>query len=171
MTAWIVPLAVSGILLYGAARRVDIVSSFLTGAKEGLHTALAILPPLVLLLTVIGMLRASGGLDVLSGLLAPLFRLLGVPPETAPLALIRPLSGSGALAALEDALSAYGADSLAGRTAAVMMSSTETTFYTTAVYFGAVGVKRTRYAIPCALIGDLTGIIVSAWAVRLFFGC
>ncbi len=169
MTAWIVPLVVSGILLYGTLHRVDIVSSFLAGAKEGLQTAVSILPSLILLLTVIGMLRASGGLAQIAAWLSPLFQSIGVPPETAPLALIRPLSGSGALAALEDVLQMYGADSMAGRTAAVLMSSTETTFYAVAVYYGAVGVKRSRHTIPCALIGDLTGLLASAWVVRLFF--
>ena len=154
MTVWIVPLAVTGILLYGALRRVDIVSSFLAGAKDGLQTAASILPSLILLLTVIGMLRASGGLEQISNCISPL---------------IRPLSGSGSLAALEDVLQTYGADSIAGRTAAVMMSSTETTFYAVAVYYGAVGVKRSRYTIPCALVGDLTGLLASAWIVRLFF--
>ena len=169
MTVWIVPLAVTGILLYGALRRVDIVSSFLAGAKDGLQTAASILPSLILLLTVIGMLRASGGLEQISNCISPLFQWLGIPPETAPLALIRPLSGGGSLAALEDVLQTYGADSIAGRTAAVMMSSTETTFYAVAVYYGAVGVKRSRYTIPCALVGDLTGLLASAWIVRLFF--
>ena len=169
MTVWIVPLAVRGILLYGALRRVDIVSSFLAGAKDGLQTAASILPSLILVLTVIGMLPASGGLEQISNCISPLFQWLGIPPETAPLALIRPLSGSGSLAALEDVLQTYGADSIAGRTAAVMMSSTETTFYAVAVYYGAVGVKRSRYTIPCALVGDLIGLLASAWIVRLFF--
>ena len=116
------------------------------------------------------MLRASGALDALTRLLAPLFSLLGIPVETAPLMLLRPVSGSGALAVAGELIGEYGADSLIGRTAAVMLGSTETTFYVIAVYFGAVGIKKTRYAIPAALCADLTGFVASAFAVRLLWG-
>lgn len=165
MSAWILPLTVCFILFYAAVKKVDITASFCQGVQDGLQTLRSILPSLLLLLTAIGMLRASGGLEQISTWLAPLFTALGVPPETVSLALLRPLSGSGSLAALEDTLATYGADSLIGRTAAVMMASTETTFYTAAIYFGSVGIKRTRHAIPCALLGDLTAVLVSAWIV------
>lgn len=169
MTAWILPGVVCAILVYGAIKKVDIANAFFAGAREGLQTALSILPPLLLLLTAIGMLRASGGLQQIADCVAPLFRMLGIPPEITPLALLRPLSGSGSLAALEDALQTYGADSAIGRTAAVMMASTETTLYTTAVYLGAVDVKRGRHTIPCALLGDVTAVLVSAWIVAFLF--
>jgi spore maturation protein B len=116
------------------------------------------------------MLRASGATEWLSGLCAPLLEHLGIPPETMPLMLIRPVSGSGALAVASDLIAAQGPDSYAGRVAAVMLGSTETTFYTIAVYFGSAGIIKTRHTIPAALAADLTGFFASALAVRLFFG-
>ena len=141
----------------------------LQGGAEGLKLLLHITPALVILLTAVTMLRASGAVDLLSRLLAPLFRLFGIPPETAMLVLIRPISGSAALAVGSELMAQYGPDSLIGRTAAVMLGSTETTFYTISVYFGAVGIKKTRYAIPAALIADLTGFIVASLTARYFF--
>jgi spore maturation protein B len=141
----------------------------LQGGAEGLKLLLHITPALVILLTAVTMLRASGAVDLLSRLLAPLFRLFGIPPETAMLVLIRPISGSAALAVGSELMAQYGPDSLIGRTAAIMLGSTETTFYTISVYFGAVGIKKTRYAIPAALIADLTGFIVASLTARYFF--
>jgi len=126
-------------------------------------------PQLVLMLTAVTMLRESGFFALLTPVFAPVFRLLGIPPEVAPLVLIRPLSGSAALAVGTDLMREYGVDSLIGRTAAVMLGSTETTFYTISVYFGAAGVKKTRYALPAALIADLTGFCMAALSVRVFF--
>ena len=125
---------------------------------------LHIIPALVALLTAVSMLRASGAMELLSRLCAPLFELLGIPPETAPLMLIRPVSGSGALAVASELMAAHGPDSTVGRVAAVMMGSTETTFYTIAVYFGS------RHTVPAALAADFTGFLAAAWTVRLFFG-
>ena len=116
------------------------------------------------------MLRASGALDALITLLEPLLSLLGIPPETGTLMLLRPISGSGALAVAGDLIAEHGADSIVGRTAAVMLGSTETTFYVIAVYFAAAGVKKTRYAVPAALCADLTGFIVSSWCVSRLWG-
>ena len=106
----------------------------------------------------------------LTELLRPALELLGIPPETAPLMLLRPISGSGAMAAASELMQSFGPDSYVGRTAAVMLGSTETTFYVVAVYFGAAGVRRTRWAVPAALCADLAGFAASALAVRLFFG-
>ena len=131
---------------------------------------LRIVPALVGLLTAVSMLRASGAMEYLSTLCAPVLDLLGIPPETAPLMLVRPVSGSGALAVGSELMAAHGPDSYIGRTAAVMLGSTETTFYTVAVYFGAAGIHKTRHTIPAALTADLTGFVASALAVRLFFG-
>ena len=125
---------------------------------------------LAALLTAVYMLRASGALDGLTHLLAPLLTALGVPPETAPLLVIRPLSGSGALAAGSDLMRQYGTDSYIGRCAAVMLGCTETTFYTVAVYFGAAGIRKTRYTVPAALTADAAAFLSAALAVRLFFG-
>jgi len=128
-----------------------------------------IFPNLVCLLTAVYMLRASGALEAFANLLAPVFRVLGVPAELVPLMVVRPISGSGALAVGAELIEAHGADSLIGRIAAVMLGSTETTFYVIAIYFGAVGIRRTRHAIPAALIADVVGFFMAAWVVRLWF--
>ena len=122
----------------------------------------SLVPTLVLLLTAVTMLRASGAVELIGKIATPLFHRLGLPPETAILVLIRPISGSAALAVGAELMMTYGADSLIGRTAAVMLGSTETTFYTISVYFGAAGIKKTRYALPAALIADLTGFITAS---------
>ena len=121
----------------------------------------------LLLLTAVHMLKASGAVELLSGLLSPVFTFFGIPPETAMLVLIRPISGSAALAIGADLMGQYGPDSLIGRTVAVMLGSTETTFYTISVYFGATGIRKTRYAVPAALIADLVGFCMASWSVRL----
>ena len=130
---------------------------------------MTILPALVLLLTAVHMLRASGAVALLSRFFAPVFSFFGIPPETAMLVLIRPISGSAALAVGADLMWEHGVDSLIGRTAAVMLGSSETTFYTISVYFGAAGIKRTRYAIPAALCADVVGFFCAALFTRLFF--
>lgn len=168
-TAFVTPCLLAGAALYALRQRVDVFSALTQGAGEGLSVVIRILPALAALLTAVYMLRASGALDALTALLAPALTVLGVPPETAPLLVIRPLSGSGALAAGGDIMRQYGPDSYIGRCAAVMLGCTETTFYTVAVYFGAAGIKRTRYTIPAALTADLAAYLAAAWAVRLFF--
>ena len=160
-------LILAALALYGALRGVDVFAAMTEGIAEGLRVLLRIFPAVAALLTAVYALRASGALDALTGLLAPAFRLLGIPVETAPLVLLRPISGSGALAVAGDIMARYGPDALAGRTAAVMLGSTETTFYVIAVYFGAAGVKKTRWAIPAALCADFTGFVLSSLAVRL----
>ena len=141
----------------------------LQGASDGLKLLYSILPTLILLLTAVYMLRASGAVELLSGLLSPVFRLFGIPPETALLVLIRPISGSAALAVGADLMVQHGVDSRIGRTAAIMLGSTETTFYTISVYFGAAGIKKTRYTIPAALIADFTGFFMASWTEKLLF--
>ncbi len=163
----IVPLVICAIMAAGLAKKVDVFGAFVEGAREGLVTSARILPSLVLMLTAIGMFRASGALEWFTGLIAPAAGFFGFPEEVVPLALIRPVSGSGALAYFGELLETAGPDSFAGEVASVLMGGTETTFYTIAVYFGAVGVKKTGAALPAALLGDLTGFIMSALAVRL----
>ena len=170
LSALILPLLLSALALYGTGRRVNVYAALTHGAEEGLTVLLHIIPALVALLTAVSMLRASGAMELLSRLCAPLFELLGIPPETAPLMLIRPVSGSGALAVVSELMAAHGPDSTVGRVAAVMMGSTETTFYTIAVYFGSAGIVRTRHTVPAALAADFTGFLAAAWTVRLFFG-
>ena len=169
-SAYLVPLLLMGTALYALGKRVNVYEALTKGAEEGLGILLRIFPSLVGLLTAVYMLRASGAMDLLGELAAPLLEKLGIPPETAALLFIRPVSGSGALAVGSELMAAHGPDSYIGRVAAVMLGSTETTFYTIAVYFGAVGISRTRYAVPAALCADLTGFLAAAWAVRLCFG-
>ena len=168
-SSFVIPALLATVAVWGMGRRVDVYSALTHGAEEGLRVMLHILPALVGLLTAVSMLRASGALDWFSGLCAPLLNAVGVPPQTTPMMLIRPVSGSGALAVASDLILTYGPDSYEGRVAAVMLGSTETTFYTIAVYFGSAGIVRTRHTIPAALAADLTGFLASALAVRLFF--
>ena len=157
------------IAVIGLAKKQDVYSALLEGGLEGLKLLLSIAPALVMLLSAVHMLRASGAIELLTRLFSPVCKLLGIPPETMPLVLLRPFSGSAALAVGADLMSTYGPDSLIGRTAAVMLGSTETTFYTISVYFGAAGIRKTRYAIPAALIADLSGFVMASLTARLFF--
>ena len=151
-----------GISLFALHRKQELYPCLLEGGREGLQLLFSIIPALVLLLTAVHMLRASGGMELLCKLLRPVFRPLGIPVETLPLILIRPFSGSAALAVGTDLMASYGPDSLIGRTVAIMLGSTETTFYTISVYFGAAGIKKTRYTVPAALIADLTGFFIAS---------
>ena len=169
MTDYIAALILLFSSLLALRKKENTYDLLLQGSAEGLKLLLHITPALVILLTAVTMLRASGAIDLLSSLLAPFFRLFGIPPETAMLVLIRPISGSAALAVGSELMAQYGPDSLIGRTAAIMLGSTETTFYTISVYFGAVGIKKTRYAIPAALLADLTGFITASLTARYFF--
>lgn len=165
----IVPLLILGVSSFALYKKVDVYQSISDGAAEGLKVMVRILPSLIALLTAVYMLRASGALDAAAVICAPVLDFLGIPPETVPLMLIRPISGGGALGVGSEIINQFGADSLVGMTAAVMLGSTETTFYTIAVYFGSVGIKKTRYAIPAALCADLAGFLVAALTVRLMF--
>lgn len=169
MTSFLIPAMIAFVAVYGCVRRVDIYDGLVTGAGQGLGTMARIAPAMIVLMTVVYMLRASGFLELAAEVLAPALRALGIPPETVALLLVRPVSGSAALGVGAELIGTYGPDSLIGRTAAVMLGSTETTFYTIAVYFGAAGVSRTRHAVPAALCGDLAGFIAAAAAVRIFF--
>lgn len=162
----ILPLILLGVSLFTLRRKENLYDALVSGAGEGLDVLKSIVPALVVLLTGVQMLRASGAMEALTGILSPVFRFLGIPPETAPLVLIRPFSGSAALAVGAEIMAAYGVDSDIGRTAAIMLGSTETTFYTISVYFGAAGVKRTRYAVPAALLADLTGFLMASITAR-----
>jgi len=167
---YVVPIFISAILIYGLVKKVDVFSVFIAGAREGLVTAVNILPALVALLTAVGMLRASGALDALVALVAPAAEAFGFPAEVLPGALMRPISGSGSLAVLENTLTTYGADSVVGRIASVMQGSSETTFYTLAVYFGAVNIKKTGAVLPCAIAADFAGFVGACVATKLFMG-
>lgn len=169
MIDYIVPallLVVSVLALHKKENTYDLL---LTGAAEGLKLLLTLVPALIMLLTAVTMLRSSGAIGLISRYLSPVFEFFGIPPETAILVLIRPISGSAALAVGADLMAQYGVDSTVGRTAAIMLGSTETTFYTISVYFGAAGIKKTRYTIPAALIADFTGFLVASLTARIFF--
>lgn len=170
MTVWIIPAITVFICVYALFKGSDVFSDFLDGARENLKTCAELLPTLIAIITAIGMLRASGAVDMLTGLASGALGKIGFPAACLPLALIRPISGSGALAVCEQILSECGPDSFAGRTASVMLGATETTFYTIAVYFGSVKIKKTRQTLPAALLGDLTGFILSVLTVNIFLG-
>ena len=170
VSAWAIPLLLAGIPAYALARRVRVYPVFLEGAKEGFETGVRIVPPLVAIFVALGMLRASGALEALTDLLAPVTGPLGLPASVLPLVLVRPLSGGAALGVVGDVLRSEGPDGYAGRLASVMAGSTETTFYVLAVYFGAAGVSRYRHALPAALLADLAGFAAAIAAVRLVFG-
>ena len=167
ISVWAIPVMLVGIPLAGIIRGVKVYDVFVEGAKEGFDVAVKIIPFLVGILVAIGMFRGSGAMDLLTAALRPLMAATGFPAELMPLAILRTLTGSGSLAFTTDLIKTYGPDSLIGRMAATMYGSSETTFYVLAVYFGAVGVKRTRHAVPAALIGDVVAAIatvaVCAW--------
>ena len=166
ITDYFVPILLFLVCCFALRRKEDPYGLMLMGAAEGLKLLFTLVPALVLLLTAVSMLRASGAIDLMSRFAAPVFSFLGIPPETAVLVLIRPISGSAALAVGSELMAQYGVDSRIGRTAAIMLGSTETTFYTISVYFGAAGIKKTRYTVPAALIADLTGFVVAALTAR-----
>ncbi len=169
ITNFIIPLLLSGIMIYGLVKQVNVFDTFIEGAKEGFHTSVKILPALVALMIAVSMFKASGALDIVTYSISPVTNFLQIPKEVLPLALLRPVSGSGALAMLETILAQYGPDSLIGRVASVLQGSTETTFYTIAVYYGAVGIKNTRHTVFASLAADFTTLAMSCIAVRLFF--
>lgn len=169
MTDYIVPLLLTVICILALGKKENAYEHMLAGGREGLEILFSIVPTLVLLLTAVTMLRASGAMEMLTGFLSPVMSAFGIPPETAPLVLIRPISGSAALAIGTELMATYGVDSTVGRTAAIMLGSTETTFYTVSVYFGAAGIKKTRYTIPAALFADFMGFFMASVTTRLFF--
>lgn len=169
MLDYLIPLLLLAIMLLALRKKENGYDLLLSGGADGLKLLISLVPTLVLLLTAVTMLRASGAVEAISKFAAPVFGFFGIPPETAILVLIRPISGSAALAVGADLMAQHGVDSLIGRTAAVMLGSTETTFYTISVYFGAADIKKTRYTIPAALIADFTGFLMASLTVRFFF--
>ena len=167
MTSWIVPLTVLGILWYGIARGTNVYEAMVDGIREGLRVCAGIFPAVLIMMTAVSMLRASGAVRVLADTAAPLMARLGVPAECLPLALLRPFTGGGAMAVGSEIIAAAGADSFVGRVAAVMLGSSETSFYVVAVYSAYLQMKNTRYALPAAICADLAAFLAAGWAVRL----
>lgn len=170
MSYWMLPALIAGLVLYGWAREVRVYDSLVVGAKQGFDVALRIIPYLVAILVAIGMFRASGGIDLMVAAIGPFTALIGMPAEALPMAILRPLSGSGAFGVMTEIMKTHGPDSLIGYMVSTFQGSTETTFYTLAVYFGAVGIKDTRHALPACLAADLAGIVAAVFIVNLMFG-
>lgn len=168
LAKFIIPSLLVGIPLYAlAVQRIKVYEVFVVGAKDGFTIAVRIIPYLVAILVAVGMFRASGALELLLSLLAPVLNFIGFPPENLPLALMRPLSGSGSLGLLTDLVNEHGADSLYAKIGATMYGSSETTFYVLAVYFGSVGVMKSRHAVPAGLFADAVGAITAVFICKL----
>jgi len=169
ISIWAIPVFLLGIPLYGAARKIKVYESFVQGAKEGFQVGVRIIPYLVAILVAVGMLRAAGAIDSLAMLLDPVLRRIGMPAEILPLAIMRPLSGSGSLGIVTELVKAHGPDSFIARLAASAYGSTETTFYVLAVYFGAVGIKKARHAVVAGLVADIVSLIAAVVVCRYVF--
>ena len=166
---FVLPAIIVGFPLYGLIKGVAVYEEFVEGAKEGFKVAVMIIPYLVAILFAIGMFRASGAMEALTGLLSPVLGAIGIPSEILPMALIRPLTGSGSAALVVDMIDQYGEDSILVKIAATMFGSTETTFYVIAVYFGAVNIKKTRHAVPAGLLADMAAFLVAVYLIQLIF--
>ncbi len=162
-------IIIVGFPLYGLFKKVPVYESFIEGAKEGFGVAVRIIPYLVAILFAIGMFRASGAMDFLIDGLRPVFAFIGIPAEVLPMAIIRPLTGSGSAAIVADMINVYGEDNILVKMVATMFGSTETTFYVIAVYFGAVGVSKARHALPAGLIADFAAFIFAAYLIQILF--
>ncbi len=170
LSVFVLPAIIIGFPLYGLIKKVPVYEEFVEGAKEGFGVAVMIIPYLVAILFAIGMFRASGALDFMIEGLRPVLGLIGIPPEVIPMAIVRPLTGSGSAAIVLDMINQFGEDSILVKMAATMFGSTETTFYVIAVYFGAVNVKKTRHAVPAGLMADFFAMFAAVYVVRLLFG-
>jgi len=166
MSEYIVPAIIFIILISAVMKKAPVYDSMCSGAADGLKIIIKILPSMICIMSAAAMMRASGIIDFLVDVLSPLTERIGIPAEIMPMAMLRPVSGSGALGLLADNLKTYGVDSKEGLISSIIMGSTETTFYTLAVYFGATGVKKSKRAVPCAIIGDIVGVIVSVAVVN-----
>lgn len=166
---YIIPAAIFLIVLSGILGKVKIFDEFLDGAKEGLKASLNILPALIGLITAVSMLEASGAIDIFANFISPVTSFIGIPADVIPLALLRPFSGSGSIALLDNIFRNNSPDSFTGRLASVMMGSSETTFYAISVYYGAVNIKHTRHTVICAIFGDLCTFILAFIFVKLLF--
>lgn len=164
--SWAVPIIIFIIIIIGMIKNIPLFDTFIRGAKEGLEACVSIAPSLIGLITAVSMLKASGALDIFTSFISPVTSKMGCPSQIIPLAILRPISGSGAVALLDNLFATYGPDSDIGKISSIMMGATETTFYTVAVYLGSVGIKNSRHAIPCALIADLTTMILAIISIK-----
>jgi spore maturation protein B len=169
ISIWAIPLFLVAIPVYGAIKGVKVYESFVEGAKGGFQMAIRIIPYLVAILVAVGMLRGAGGIDMLARWLGPVLQKVGFPVEILPLAIMRPLSGSGSLGIVTELVKTYGPDSFLGRLAASAYGSTETTFYVLAVYFGSIGIKKARHAIISGLVADIVSLVAAIIICRFLF--
>lgn len=167
---YVIPCALLITVTIGFIKKVPIFETFLQGANEGIESTFSIAPSLIALITCVTMLKSSGAFDLFSQFLSPVFKIINMPPEVIPLAILRPISGSGSIAVLSNIFKNFGTDSHIGKVASAIMGSTETTFYTLTVYFGSIGIKNSKHAVICALIADVTAIITATCLVNTFFG-
>ena len=170
VSQWVIPLIIFGIAGFAYVRGVKVYERFVEGAKEGFNVAVMIIPYLVAILFAIGMFDKGGAMDLMYFIFKPFTSIIGMPPAILPLAIIRPLTGGGARGVMLDIFDNYGPDSIEGLIASALQGSTETTFYVIAVYLGSIGVRRTRYAVPACLTGDIVGIIASVIICNIWFG-
>ena len=170
LSAWILPILIGTILIYGTYKKVPTYESFVEGGKEGISISFSIIPYLIGMLVAISVFRSSGAMDAIVNAVKPLFSLLGIPSEVVPLALIRPISGNAALGMTSDLMATFGPDSLIGRLASTIQGSADTTFYVLTVYFGAVGIKKMGDAVKVGLLADVVGFIAALAMVGLLFG-
>lgn len=170
MALWAMPAMIGIIIGHGLLRRVEVFSCFQGGAKEGVRTVYKILPALVGIFVGISMFRASGALGYLTAIVQPILGFLGIPSEVFPLAIMRPISGSASIALVTEMVGTHGISSYIGRVASVMMGASETTFYCIALYYGSVGIRDVRWTVKAALVGDIAGVLLSVWVVRMLFG-
>ena len=169
ISSWAIPVVIAFIVVTGFARKVKVYEAFVEGAKEGFEIAIKIIPFLVAILAAIGMFRGSGAMDLLVGIISPVTELFGYPAEALPMAIMRPLSGSGSLGLMTELINTHGADSFIGRLASTMMGSTETTFYIAAVYFGSISIRKQRHTVPACLIADVIGLIAAFVICKIVF--
>lgn len=170
ISLWAIPCLIGCILIYGVWKKVPVYETFVEGAKDGFSTAINIIPHLVGMMVAITIFRASGALEYLLGFLQPVLSFLHIPTEIVPLALIRPISGTGGLAIMTDIIETFGPDSFLGRLASTMQGSTDTTLYILTVYFGAVGIRKIGYALKVGLWADVVGVVASIIICTIIFG-
>jgi spore maturation protein B len=169
VSTWAIPVIIFAIVVIAAIKKIKVYEVFVEGAKEGFNVAVKIIPYLVAILVAIAVFRGSGAMDWMVSILKPALEPLGVPPEILPMAIMKPLSGSGSLGVMSEGLKTYGPDSLIGNMMSTMMGSTETTFYVLAVYFGSINVRRTRHTVPACLIGDFVGLSTAIIICNIVF--
>ena len=170
ISKYIIPFLLVGIPCYGLVfKKIKVYESFVDGAKDGFDIAVRIMPYLIAILVAIGMFRASGAMELFISFISPFLNAIGFPPENVPLAIMRPLSGSGSLGLFTDLVNEYGTDSLFTKIGATMFGSTETTFYVLAVYFGSVGIRKSRHALIAGLIADAVGVIAAVYICKIIF--